>query len=383
MRRLGSLAAVLAVSMLATASPASAADAGRLAGKTTLVADSAGYVPIQLDAPLKLVLDSENRDEEVQVDVDGGGPVAGFVLRLDDSGVDAPGIMRLRTPAFDFPFVYSIGAVAEESSRSRYVVTLPAGRYRLFAIGAGKPVTVTLRLPGLEGVSKLRPTFSVPLVAADLDRLDPVPADNLAILGSSHALTSTGLVAFELLSDSLNGVAQKVEMCTYAPGADSTGSNAFGPGCPGGEAFSDLPTIGTSGYGLGTNFVAEKGEWGLGGNIEAASVLAGASGFGMWMSFDGTPIPGATIPDAVQAAGGASAPPSPAPASAVAPAATPTPATPSGTGGAPALEKAAAKKKPVRSRKRCPRVTRRSSRALRRRAARCRAAQRRAARRRA
>jgi hypothetical protein len=261
--------------------------------------------------------------------------------------------------------LFYLGDPKVESTNDVYAVTLPAGRYRLYAIGAAQ-VSAKLTIPQREGAASYSPTVAVPLVTQKLEQRDPVPTDDIAALGASATLKSDGLYVVEMMTSAAAALVQRVEGCEYAPGADSSGSNAFGYGCPGGSSVDSFvqPLGGGTGFGF-ASFVATPGTWGIGGNLQSAGAPATSDGVAAWMDYEGVPIPGATVPDPP------AAPPTPVAPAPVAPAAN-QPA-------APAPVKAKAKRRVARHR--CPRAGRRASRATKRKVARCRRALQRAAKR--
>jgi hypothetical protein len=147
-------AALLAVSAL-TAAPATAAPAPLTLGGTVTMTASAPYA-----RAVVLPRDVTVHWSDWTISTT-GGRYAGFVLRADGRGARplASGLRPgdcatrgCRRPAwsgtFTWDFVYGAGAQPGDGPDAG---TLPAGRYHLYLVTDGAPVTVRLRLPGLRG----------------------------------------------------------------------------------------------------------------------------------------------------------------------------------------------------------------------------------------
>lgn len=160
------LAAVFLVpvtSLPAATAPTSAALP--LAGVTRISGDetTASWVSIPEKVRFKRDLSISAPD----VRIDGGGRVAGFVLAKAAEDLDRDFAMAVRTGFCDTPgcapeetyeFVSSYSPSGESSHE--WVVLTP-GRYVLYLLADGAPVSVTLRLRGLSGRTHVRPRTGV------------------------------------------------------------------------------------------------------------------------------------------------------------------------------------------------------------------------------
>jgi hypothetical protein len=154
---------------------------------------------------------------------------------------------------------------------------LPAGQYRLYAIGDGRPITVILHLPGLSsGVVEVRPSFYIAPTVGHPTLLRQGAGDQTWVYGQDLGTTSAGLLIAELTTEANGANYSRSEICIYDGGsADQRG--AFEPGCPGadgglfGGAGGPSVSAGNSTVRFESWAVA-RGTHGIGGNATTAEV---------------------------------------------------------------------------------------------------------------
>jgi hypothetical protein len=184
--------------------------------------------------------------------------------------------------------------------------TLPAGDYRLYLLNDNPTGTLTLELPGLPGEAHVEPQFATRQTIRELERESDDGAGGTITFRDGVDLASRGWLTVELIATAGNEtMSQRVEVCSFAPGADDSGANAYHQGCPGGasDAGTNTGWVGASGVWKPwfaayewDEMDAAPGHWGLGGNVE--NVPAGsAQGRVGWLPYDGTPILGARAPE--------------------------------------------------------------------------------------
>lgn len=182
-------------------------------------------------------------------DVEGEGRFAGFVLAPLDAS--APTIIGGRFPAengveFVLPGTpYSALGGGNWDFLKWYPddTGVLAGRYRLYLLADGSPVTVTLRLGELDGAVEITPAlpaeyhFELPeprlLGGAGVTK-------NIYGAGRSGSITGTGLLFHALWLDIEANAAGQYEFCYRAPGGDDMDPIELGPAC---GAASDFELV--------------------------------------------------------------------------------------------------------------------------------------------
>ena len=287
-------ASLTALWLLAWLAPAAHAQRGELAGATTIQGSVAGYVPVTLERDLVLELSGSHPNTSAT-----SVGQAGLLLRKEGKGEAVPGLAGLTAQKDGKLELTPLTSTAGHEYR------LPRGDYRLYLLRGKDDGRATLRLPALEGSRTFTPLFSTPIISESLPRMD-AGATNHAVFGATHDLGSEGMISSLVGVTAGDPAYQRVELCTYQPGTNAAASGAFGPGCPEGESRVFDGRVEPSGTSVlfpapivasQTRFGVPPGSWGLGGNVTAAAAGMEAFAAGVWMSFDGTPIPGAQLPD--------------------------------------------------------------------------------------
>jgi hypothetical protein len=274
MARRIALGAVLGV--LLVAAPARATVVPELGAVTTVHANGPSWIPVQLKQPVRLDYSVGNGGAEAKVT--GSGRVRGFALRLDADGPDQPGVGGFTYSDDPRPPVAFLGDISHVDFQTpHFYYDLPAGVYRLHVLADG-PATLELSLPGpgpgpdITLTTDQRSAYK----ATEMPRLDTFPTTNMAVWGAGVTLETFGLIDAELDIDGLD-VFDRREICTYKPGHDFSGSDAFTRGCPGADdpdadpLYPGEPPMGE--YAIGTfQPNAAPGRYGIGGNL----LLAGS-----------------------------------------------------------------------------------------------------------
>ena len=286
-------APLIAVVVLTCVAPAAYAQRGELAGATTIQGPAAGYVPVTLERDLVLELSGSHPNTSAS-----SVGQAGLLLRREGKGDAVPGIAGLTAQKDGKLELTPLTPTPGHEYR------LPRGDYRLYLLRGKDDGRATLRLPALEGSRTFTPLFSTPIISEPLPRMD-AGATNHAVFGATHDLGSEGMISSLVGVTAGDAAYQRVELCTYQPGTNAAANGAFGPGCPEGESrvfdgraeangtsiLFPAPIVASQ-----TRFGVPPGSWGLGGNVTAAAAGMEAFAAGVWMSFDGPPIPGARLP---------------------------------------------------------------------------------------
>lgn len=273
------LAALLAAScsavVLTAPAPAAAARTTpqQLAGTTRIVGDSttATWVTVPQEASFTWKL-GPNPD----VTIEGGGRMAGIFITepdFEDSGrvfalMGRASFCRDRGCTSEDSYQFLTGENPDEPPMHEFV--LPAGRYLLYLIADGAPVSVTLRLHGLTGKTKLVPRSPVD---AELH----VPTPETEVMGPEKKVYWFGDAGTLDADGGLVAGAMSVETKNWSRG--SWGSClqrdvlepepvVYSPACPAGA--SARTTVGSTVPGdkhihdTSIWTVAPGGRWGLG-----------------------------------------------------------------------------------------------------------------------
>jgi hypothetical protein len=301
MNALARLAFAAAAALLGGLGGAATASAAGLAGTTTLSASASGYAPVHLDAPVNVQLCCDEK-QDARVTVTGTGKVVGFMLRRDEDSGDAPGLLGYRMDIWGYEgddlWMEPIGRTETTDGEESWAATLPAGDYRLYVLADNSPVKVTLTIPGLGGTLDLTPAVTVPQKMGDLARHDSLPTTNAAVVGDVGTLSSRGLTLGSVFAFGDASAVQRFEFCTYGPGQDATGSDAFDRGCPGGDGdeYTSIPEFFPSppffffpgGWGYEWQQVgAPAGAYGYGANVQTVGAPPELQGQAAWIAFDG------------------------------------------------------------------------------------------------
>lgn len=298
-RRIGSvLLAVLSwVVPVASAAPASAvampavpslSGVTRITGNTSSVA----WVTIPKEARF-----SWRYGPNPDVTIEGGGRMAGVVIMEPDleddrrrfamagraSFCDAPGCTSDDTHQF------VVGNIPGATDRDWIV--LPPGRYLLYLVTDGAPVSVTLRLHGLSGRSKLSPATPV-----DAELRAPTPETEVAgpdkkayWFGDSGTIDAdAGLIAGAISIRAKDWMQGSYGSCLQRT-LRSPERAAFSPACPTGTSTRTTEgSPGSSGRQVHQSTiwtVTPGGDWGVGLNYVAAATVEHAAAVTMYLPF--------------------------------------------------------------------------------------------------
>ncbi len=167
----------------------STAEPVELCGTTTISGTEAGVVVVTLRRPVKL---DPRIEEGGGIQIDGTGPFAGVALIQDPPSPSSLGFVAARTPAEWNGVTFTPFG---EDLVDCGLCGLPAGRYRLYLLATGAPVTATLHLKGASGSTTLAPEHSTSFDARQLTRRTPVPQDLVgATAGDTIQMGATGFL---------------------------------------------------------------------------------------------------------------------------------------------------------------------------------------------
>ena len=292
------LAAFSCVLPAATQAPASAAQSSTppaLSGITRIMGDttSATWVTVPKEARF-----SWRYGPNPDVTIQGGGRMAGVVITEADFSDRA----RRFTMAARASFCDSPGCTSDDTHQfvvgsmpgatNRDWIVLPPGRYLLYLVTDGAPVSVTLRLHGLSGKSKLLPGTPVDAeFHAPSPETEVVGPEKKAYwFGDSGTLDAdAGLIAGALSIQANNWMQGTYGSCLQRD-VRSPEPVAFSPACPAGTA-----TRTTEGNPAGSGprpihqhsiwTVSPGGDWGLGLNYVAAADVQRAGAVTMYLPY--------------------------------------------------------------------------------------------------
>lgn len=301
------LVAALVAAAAATTLPADARVARpvELTETTTIVTSTSGWVDVVL--PEDVVMSPKN---EGNPDVTVSGTGRYVALELYRLGADhwssSSGLSAWRLPAFQGGTTFTYGSGRPEPECEDELVpgdpvpedcTYPEqeriellqGRYRLWVVADGSPVTITLRLRGLDdGETRLRPVNrlrglqqELPAREAQGDEVVTFGADGLSgyVWGRVFATaTLTGTATVDAAS-----------VCARQD-SDGTPPFAYGYRCPSGTGGSDRLTVRAAGQEYQTwsgyvtsGYADEDAPLGLGGSYTSTDGVRLGSTLGVWM----------------------------------------------------------------------------------------------------
>lgn len=241
------------------------------------------------------------------IEISGGGRVAGVMLRMIAPGNDGRHLRILRLPADIYCVPPDLQSEASPELHGTcpleprlFVRTdaiedviagearLPAGDYRLYAITDGRPVSVSLRLHGLSGTIVLAPQTPARIQVAELEPASTkLGTGQIYWGGATRDLQGQGLAwSFQWTIKSA-GLAEDSTTCGYEGGEPQIG--AYMPGCP----------LASVNAGWTTTFVAPmrhmsihdtsvyhvSGLWGQGGYIVSAAAVDAVGGIVLWVTY--------------------------------------------------------------------------------------------------
>lgn len=226
------LVGVVLILVAALSLPAWGAEAGtgplpELAGSTTVHADGPGAIRVRLPERAQIVM---GFGHEVRTETEG----VVIAALVQDVPVEHPndrvGVAYVATP----PGTFRDDPVQNlELGRATLASWFPAGTYLLYVV-TDAPTTLTIRIPGLKGVSDVG-TAALP-VTSQLDYpendLDASPHDGFAYSGGSTGQTGpSGALVFDTYYGRHTAhVSTITSFCTYL--GEPEGPVPYGPGCP-------------------------------------------------------------------------------------------------------------------------------------------------------
>ena len=302
------LAAVAAVATAAAlAAPASArTHYQQLAGDTTITASSSGSALVDLPDDVSMSWKATGNPD---ISISGPGRLVGFmlsplgqqgysldsllVLRIPKNGGTALKVFGLASPT-DGPTCTQIGEDPSQPLGGCTEYKDPGygfyyeGRYKLTVLTDGSPVTISLRLHGLDGATTIRPTTRIATVEATMTPREAL--GTTVVSGGTHAMTMTKAgfyIAYGQLKRASGGRYRENELCSI-DGSLAETPGAYLPGsCGDGAAavidpMQNLPADwdGLNG-GLGWGSI-DAGTYGMGFNAQgdtSVSFLGGAVAF--------------------------------------------------------------------------------------------------------
>lgn len=295
------LLAVAAVLLhVVTYAPAARAQAAvpSLAGVTRIVGSttSATWVNIPTEARLQW-----KQGANPDVTIDGGGRMAGIVLSQGDPGdLNRPFVMAARSS-----FCASAGCTSGDSHQ--FVIgempttndfewaVLKPGRYLLYLVTDGAPVSVTLKLHGLSGKSKLVPATPVDAqVNAPREETQVMgPGKKAYWFGDSGTIDAEGGLVAGIMSIKADNWMQGSYGSCLQREVRSPEIVAFSPACPAGSGprtteGSPLPASREI-YESSIWNVTPGGDWGLGMNYVAAADVKSAAAVTLYLPYQMPP----------------------------------------------------------------------------------------------
>lgn len=277
---------------------AAQAEAPSLAGTTRITAatTSAMWVTVPQEARFTWKY-GPNPD----VTVEGGGRLAAVALMKGDlDDMNRPFVMAGRASFCDTPgctsddqFQFVVGHVPGATDRN-WIVLQP-GRYLLYLIADGAPASVTLRLHGLSGKSKLTPRtpidadFGVPRPETEVVG----PEKKVYWFGDSGTIDAEGGLVLGLMSIQAKGWIQGSYGSCLQRTLFSPEPVAYSPACPGGTPARTTEGISAPGdrqiHETSIWNVSPGGEWGLGMNYVAAADVQRVAAVTLWLPYQAPP----------------------------------------------------------------------------------------------
>lgn len=310
MKRL-SIAVALAVLAGATtsaaptlASPSRAAKPGRanLAGTNIISGRSGGVIDVHIPTPAVWTGETD------EVTIEGGGELPGFIL------------VRSKTSTYDHPVLGPIESTYDEvvaagirlpaagvtkslSRGSRTLLLMPfkdtlkPGNYRLYLLADRTPVTVTLKLEGLVGTTRLSPTKRTGLDMKELperSRTDSA-AMSLFTAGDDAELEKPGLVVDATVVEIHDGTDTEFGSCVYRgePIDEEQGQVvSYAPYCAGGtgrdyvQSFIQMTGPGGKRIGVSYGIVPslDADDWTISNWYRGSGTIGKAASYGAWLN---------------------------------------------------------------------------------------------------
>lgn len=223
------VAAWLVVGATAPAPARTAPALPTLAGVTTLSGTHSGYVRVKVPVRSKLNLHydlTRSSGPNEAIAISGNGRFIGFALVPEDSG-RFPSDARV---AGTFNRCRSRGCPPSEPLQyTKGSSDVPAGIYRLYLVADGAPVTVTFRLDGPSGSTKLTPQHPLRIPMASPKPIFAEPAHRGYFSGgATYRLASPSWMASALWVET-PGLGGAYSPCMYRGGASPGAAGAFAP----------------------------------------------------------------------------------------------------------------------------------------------------------
>lgn len=308
------LAAVVAVALCCASAPAGASRAVTpltLAGRVT-VSGTSSFVRAVVVPKAATYLDA---DTTVSTS---GGRYAGFLLRRNGDGLTLtiagirPGHCLTRgcaRPAWDGTYVTTFhGGYATPAGYPPDRAPVPAGRYRLYLVTDGKPVSATFRLHGLSGSVGIRSgrAFSPSIDVPEPTQYGPDAAaangGHLYAAGASHTTDATSTFRYYIAWKILYGPPKSVNQigfCGYQGDPPRGGTTpAFQYPCGGAAAVFPSGQYGTGAkdgpLGVADQYVTRSSYFGiaedightsLGGYLNSPGPASAAHTTILWVDF--------------------------------------------------------------------------------------------------
>lgn len=294
---LGFCAAALAASGLAPV--AEAGHLPRIAGETVITVDRAAKMRIEIPRRAQLVVDTRK-----SVDVDGGGRLAGVILRENHPQGEETSFVR--GPKNLGGEVYGMGHMVGSTCKEGAPVVggmectpakfydLRRGTYTLYAFSEGNvPARITLRFANYSGAIALNP--SIPVASASAPMSTSVSAPVAWSGGASVRTDGPASLYTVAWWKSDESAATEAGTCWYegSAGIEQAGQHRWVPGCPGASSIAGgeirHPVNGAYGpakagqHGvIGMAWPERADTWGLGAWTMAQGVRD-TGGFAYWV----------------------------------------------------------------------------------------------------
>ena len=246
----------VAAAVVAAAQPATARrpSAPVLRATTTIAAATSGWVDVVVPRAARL---SPSVDANPDVRFSGAGRFLAFwLVRHDENQQAWNGVYAYRLPAFAGGGTAVYGSVTPGPTCTNFpndqlplhtecrqaapeAILLPAGRYRLTVVTDGAPVTVRLRLRGLDGrgAATIRPSRNLATAQQALPQRETA-GDRLVTFGGVMNVAAPSDVYVVARAEAPAGGAVREESLCERPPADAARPWAFAPPCPAGHSGS-------------------------------------------------------------------------------------------------------------------------------------------------
>jgi hypothetical protein len=204
-----------------------------MANRTTV--QGAKSASVEVRVPSEATLSAVWGDDNPDLHVDGTGLMPGIVLVKDVPDRSGPYLVAVRAPrdslcdGSDCPLAEVVRAPGFDEDARGYVI--PSGRYILYLLAYGSPVSVTLTLDGLEGNRTIEPDGPAHLSGYEMRPRLAVPGQSLYWDGAYRDMDGPGMLLLYSTIVSRYVLNTDEEHCVYD--GEPAAPTAYVPTCPG------------------------------------------------------------------------------------------------------------------------------------------------------